>query len=99
MPHEVVLAPRALNDLFAIYVYVAEAAGTAVADAYDARLRQACLGLASFPRRGAPRDDLGKGVRTLSFERRAVIAYRVEGATVRILRVLHRGRELGLAFE
>ena len=99
MAAEVLFSAAALDDLFAIYVYVAEAAGIDIADACDARLRQACLGLVNFPRRGTPRDDLGKGVRTLSFERRAVIAYRVEGATVRILRVLHRGRELGLAFE
>ena len=99
MAAEVLFSAAALDDLFAIYVYIAEAAGTEIADGYDARLRQACLGLANFPRRGTPRDDLGKGVRTLSFERRAVIAYRVAGATVRILRVLHRGRELGLAFE
>jgi toxin ParE1/3/4 len=95
---EIVFAPRALDDLLAIYVYVAEAAGADVADAYDARLRKACLGLANFPRRGRPRDDLGDGVRTMSFERRAVIAYRVEDAIVRILRVLHHGRDLGLAF-
>lgn len=99
MPHKVVLASDALNDLRSLYDHIAEAAGTGVADAYDARLRKTCVRLADFPRRGTPRDDLGEGVRTVPFERRAVIAYRVEGATVRILRVLHRGRDLGLAFD
>ena len=99
MAFEVRFSPEALDDLFAIYRYVAEAAGTDIADGYDARLREACLTLAEFPKRATPRDDLAEGLRTLPFERRALIAFRIEGDLVRIVRVLHRGRDLGLAFD
>ena len=98
MAAKVAFAQQALDDLFSIYLYVAEAAGLEVADAYDRRLRAACTRLAGFPNRGTPRDDLGPGVRTIAFERRAVIVYLPEGESARILRVQHRGRELGLAF-
>ena len=98
MALEISFSPAALDDLFSIYRYVAEAAGTDVADAYDARIRNACLGLADFPRRGMPRDDLAVGLRTIPFERQAVIAYRVEKSEVHIVRVVHRGRDLGIAF-
>ena len=98
MAAEIVFTQPALDDLFSLYLYVAEAAGLDTADAYDARLRAACARLAGFPNRGTPRDDLGSGVRTIAFERRAVIVYRPEGESARILRVQHRGRALGLDF-
>ncbi len=52
-------------------------------------MRQAC----QLPNRGAPRDNLLPGLRTLSFERRALVVYRVENDTVSILRVFYRGRD------
>jgi toxin ParE1/3/4 len=89
---KVVLAPSASDDLFSIYVYVAEAAGTLVADAYDARLRGACLKLGDFPGRGTPREELAPGLRSISFERRVTIYYRLVGSSVEIVRILHKGR-------
>ena len=81
-------------DLVSIYLWVEAAAGEAVAAAYQDRLRAACLALADFPGRGSPRPDLGSGVRSVAFERRAVIAYRELGETVEILAIAHRGRDL-----
>ena len=96
---EIVISPQARDDLFSIYMWVAEAAGFNIADAYDARLRGACLALSDFPGRGAPRDDLGPGIRTIVFERKAVIAYRAESDIVEILAISHRGRDLGNALD
>lgn len=98
MAFEVALSPQAGEDLFSIYVYVAEAAGIAVADAYDARIRKACLSLADFPRRGTPHDELAPGLRSMAFERRATIYYRVSGETVEVVRILHRGQDAERAF-
>lgn len=42
---------------------------------------------------GTPRDDLELGLRTLPFERAAVIAYKVEQETVRIGNVFNGGRD------
>jgi toxin ParE1/3/4 len=96
--HKVVFDETALVDLQSIFLYVAEGGGLERAEAYDARIRQACLKLMDFPRRGTPRDDLRAGLRTIVFERQATIAYLVEGATVRIVAILHRGRDAGVAF-
>ncbi|OSZ71988.1 hypothetical protein CAP39_00970 [Sphingomonas sp. IBVSS1] len=88
------LSRLALADLERIGDWIAAHAGAAVALAYLERMERACAALADFPRRGTPRDDLGPGVRTISFEGRATIAYRIEGACVLILGVFHAGRLL-----
>lgn len=90
----VILSRPALADLARISDWVAANAGRAVALAYLDRIEAACAGLTDFPRRGTPRDDLGPGVRTISFEGRATIAYRVEADTLLILGVFHAGRLL-----
>jgi toxin ParE1/3/4 len=90
--------PTALEDRRSIFVYVAEAADFETADKYDRRIEGACLRLGNFPGRGTPRDDLAPGLRTLSFERRAVIAYKVQAGDVQIVRILYGGRDLRSAF-
>jgi len=86
--------PKAAADLDALYDYIAEHGSPFIALGYIDRLEKACLSLRDFPYRGTPRDDLGDGVRTLTFERRVVIAYRVEEEAVRILRVVYAGRDI-----
>lgn len=95
MAFEISFRPEAEADLFEIYEYIADNAGLQTAGNYLARIETACLSLATFAWRGRPRDDLASGVRVLLFERRATIAYRVEGDRVRILRVFHAGRDYG----
>jgi toxin ParE1/3/4 len=55
--------------------------------------------LADFPNRGSARDDVRPGLRTIAFQRRAVIVYLVEEDEVRIARVLHHGQDLSRAFD
>ena len=88
------LSRLALADLERIGDWVAVNAGAEVALAYLARIETACAGSADFPQRGTPRDDLGPGVRTISFEGRATIAYRVQPQAVLILGIFHAGRLL-----
>lgn len=95
MAYEVTFRPEAEADLLEIYTYIADNAGLRIAGNYIARIETACLGLATFPWRGAPREDLAPGVRILVFERRATVAYRVEGDRVRIARIFHAGRDYG----
>ena len=99
MALEVAFSPEAEEDLFSIYVYVAEGSDLAAADAYDARLRKACLRLTDFPGRGTPRDDFAAGLRSVAFERRATIYYRVAGTGVEIVRVIYKGRDPERVFE
>lgn len=53
-----------------------------------------CLNLSTMPERGTARFDLRPGLRTIGFERKATIAFRVKGDSVAILRILYRGRSL-----
>jgi len=92
---EVLFSREARADLVSIYLWIEAAAGEAVAAAYQDRLRAACLALADFPARGTPRPDFGPDIRSIAFERRAVIAYRELPDSVEILAIAHRGRDLG----
>ena len=94
MAVEVRFRDAALTDLFELYSYIAEASGRERAGAFVDRIEAACLGLADFPERGTRRDDLRPGLRTLGFERRATIVFRVVGDEVEIGRVLYGGRNL-----
>ncbi|MEI9849574.1 MAG: type II toxin-antitoxin system RelE/ParE family toxin [Sphingomonas sp.] len=95
MTHEVQFGEAAAADLIALHRWIEDGAGMAIADAYLERLHARCLSLSAFPNRGTPRDDLGGGLRSLSFERSLVIFYRVERSSVTILRVVSGARELG----
>ena len=98
MAFEVRLLPEAEEDVFEIYLYVAEHGSAERADAYDRRIRSSCRKLADFPNRGRPRDPLEPALRSISFERRATIYYRVTERIVEIVRVLHRGLDVDRQF-
>jgi toxin ParE1/3/4 len=54
-----------------------------------------CLTLADFPERGAPRDDIRPGLRTIPYGRRYTIDYRVDGGRVIIPGITGRGQPVG----
>lgn len=85
--------PRAEQDLFDLYQYISEKSGLSVAGGYIERIEAACLALATFPERGTKRDDIRPGLRTIGFERRATIAFRVDKAEVVIIRVFYGGQD------
>jgi toxin ParE1/3/4 len=93
---EVVYEQSARDDLRSIFDWIADAD---VASAYLDRIYDHCAGLVMFAERGTPHDDIIPGLRTIGFERKAAIAYLVEPDTVRILRVLHKGRDIGRNFQ
>lgn len=98
MTHGVALTPLAIEDLIALHRWVSDEAGPSTAAGYLDRIEARIAALAEFSGRGTPRDDLADGVRTLTFERRLVIAYRVEPGTVTVLRVIGAMRELAPLF-
>ncbi len=95
--HEIVFRPRAEADLFALYSYIAEKSGRAVAGAYIDRIEAACRALETFPRRGTRRDDIRSGLRTIGFERRATIVFQLLKAEVVVVRILFGGRDFARA--
>ena len=99
MTHKLVYLANAKADLDSIYDWIADHADPHTALAYTSRIEAACARLTTFPNQGTPRDDILPGLRTIAVQRRDVIFYRVDGDTVSIVGVIHRGRDLGLAFE
>ena len=93
MALKVYFRPRAEADLFALYEYIASQANPAVAGNYINRIEQACMALATFPKRGTRRDDMMLGLRTIGFERRVTIAFRVQRTRVEIVTIAYGGRE------
>ncbi|WP_342360017.1 type II toxin-antitoxin system RelE/ParE family toxin [Terrarubrum flagellatum] len=93
MAHKVYFRPQAEADMFALYEYIAEQAGLTIAQGYIDRIEAACLALADFPERGTRRDDLLPGLRTIGFERRATIAFRVLKTRVEIVTIAYGGRD------
>jgi toxin ParE1/3/4 len=90
---KVFFQPGAEADLLALYRYIAETSGLDVAGNYIDRIEVACMGLATFPNRGVRRDDLAPGLRTIAFERRVIIAYRVLKTRVEIVTIAYAGRD------
>ncbi len=98
MRYKVSFRPEAEADLFGIYGYINERSGQTRAGDYIARIEAVCMALATFPERGTKRDDLAPGIRTIGFERRATIAFRVEKNIVRVIRILYAGRDFDASF-
>ena len=95
MAHEVSFHPLAFDDLDALDDLIARDSPR-LAHAFVGRIRQFCKTLAEFPERGRLRKELGEDIRTLSFEGRVVVAYRVDGRVVLILRIFYAGQNYGL---
>ena len=90
----VILRPAAAEDLAELAQYIAEKSGhPRVALDYVRRMRRRCDAIGDAPDGGAPRPDLGNGLRLIPFEHPAVILYRVEDGEVAIINVFHGGRD------
>lgn len=94
MVHKVVFRRRAESRLIELYEYISQQADPVIAIAYIRRIRVACMALADFPERGRRRDDIQAGLRTVGFERRATIIFRVLKTRVEIVSIAYGGRDL-----
>lgn len=90
---KVVFSRRAEQRLTELYDYIADNGSPTIAIGYIRRIRQACLALAEFPQRGRRRDDIIAGLRTIGFERRVTIAFRVQRGRVEIVTIAYGGRD------
>lgn len=97
---EVKLSEEAIADLNTIYVYVFDRTQSAkVADGFVDRIEARCQKIGDAPHGGKARNDLAPGVRTVPFEKAALIAYRAEADRVVITNVFYRGRDVEAAFD
>jgi toxin ParE1/3/4 len=84
----------AIADLREIYRFViGRSQNATVAKKFVRRIEARCRRIGNVPHGGRPRDDLEPGLRTVPFERSAVIAYKVEGDLVRIVNIFYGRRD------
>ena len=63
------------------------------AEGFVRRIVERCERIGDAPHGGRPRDDLEPGLRTVPFERSAVIAYKAEPGRVLVTNVFYGGRD------
>lgn len=89
----------AVEQLEALYLYVAEDSGPDRAASYVDAIRVYCDKLEIFPHRGTRRDAILPGLRLIGFRRRVTIAFTVEDAGVTILGVFYGGQDVEAALQ
>lgn len=98
-PLEVVFSEQADDDIAAIYQWIArETASLETALGFVSRIVDRCEAIGDVPHGGTARDDLVPGLRTVPFERTALIAYRIEDDHIVITNIFYRGRDVDAAF-
>ena len=93
----VLFTASAERQLDRLHGYIAERASEPIADRYVGRII-AFEGLSVFSLRGAARDDLLSGLRTIGFERRATIAFMVTDDAVLVEGVFYGGQDFEANF-
>ncbi|PXX50086.1 type II toxin-antitoxin system RelE/ParE family toxin [Aquitalea magnusonii] len=93
MSHQVVFSPEAMEQLAALYRYIAEAASPPIAAQYTEAIVSYCENLHSFPLRGTSRDEVRPGLRITHYRKRTVIAFSVDAETVSIIGIFYGGQD------
>ena len=87
----VVRSPQAVDDVFAIWLYIRqhdESAADRLIDRIDGKLAV----LEAYPQMGSVRGELGEQVRSVTIGRYVILYRPIEG--VEVIRVLHGARDL-----
>lgn len=91
---KVVYSAKAAYQIEKLERYIAKRSSAAIASAYIERLQVRCEKIALAPLQGTRHDEYRTGVRTLGFERRLSIAFRIKNSTVLILAIAYAGRRI-----
>lgn len=89
----VVFTPEAVDQLEALYNYIATAASPLVAQRYTEAIATYCETLQASPLRGARRDDIRAGLRTTNYKGRTVIAFVVGDERVSFIGIFYGGQD------
>lgn len=95
MTRRLVFSSEAYADLDAIFSWIADATDASAAQSFIDRVGEYCQGFTLFPERGILRPDIRPGLRTIGYRRRLTIAFVVDDDEVVIVRLAHRGRDIG----
>ena len=86
-----------LADIFHVVLHASQDQN--VAEGFIRRIIARCRRIGDAPHGGRPRGDLEPGLRTVPFERSAIIAYRVDTDRVTITNVFYGGRDFEALFQ
>ena len=89
----------ALEQLTALYRYIATAALPLIAKRYTDAIVTHCEELHTFPHRGYLRDDIRPGLRVTPNRKRTVIAFAVEANQVYIIGIYYGGQDFESALQ
>ncbi|MFC3441439.1 type II toxin-antitoxin system RelE/ParE family toxin [Sphingobium rhizovicinum] len=93
MTRRIVFTPEAEEQIGAIQDYIADAGSPQIATRFtDAILAHLDM-LADYPLIGTARDDVRRGLRTLTHRRRVTIAFMVEAEAVVIIGFYYGGQD------
>ena len=92
-PYRVAFRREAMLQLEELHEYVAEAGSPRNAARYTDAIVGFCEKLGTFPQRGASRDDIRPGLRTIGYGKRVIIAFAILDDTVAILGIFYGGRD------
>jgi toxin ParE1/3/4 len=89
--------PRARRELIALYWYLEHRFSDDASFKFVKRIEASCLSLATAPQRGNAVSKRDTALRTIGFEHRVSILFRIGEDTVEILRVLYGGQDVQAA--
>jgi len=93
-----VLSAETEKDLAEIHDYTARTFGKPQAAVYLAGMEEKFHALAAQPELGRARNEIREGLRSLTYERHMIL-YRTLPGKIRIVRVLHGGRDIPKQFQ
>lgn len=91
--HRIVFTPEARDHLDNLHSYTTAAADAAIASRFVGGIIDHVATLTDLPNRGAPRDDIRAGLRTIPGRRRVTIAFMVEETEVVVIGIFYGGRD------
>lgn len=95
---QVLFTPFAKEDLLQIWEYLAENAGSQMADDFLLAVREKCLMIAEFPESGRNRYDLLINLRSFVF-RNYIIFYLPIDDGIEVLRIIYGSRDIQQVFD
>ena len=95
MSYRIIFSPEAMDQLIALYNYIADTASPDIAKQYTDAIISYCEGLYTFPIRGTTRDDIRPGLRITNYKKRMIIAFEVsiEAKQVSIIGLFYGGQD------
>jgi plasmid stabilization system protein ParE len=93
LSYRITLSTDAQGQLDALYDYIAAAASPGIALRFTDAILDHIETLRDFPNRGAPREDVLPGLRTIGFRKRVTIAFVVEPSEVSVVGIFYGGQD------